>query len=67
MGKDGLQPGRLDAGPDTPLVAHVGPSDPGFLLGTDSDGAPRAPLALAGIVPVRVTDEGGPTAAGISS
>jgi len=48
----------------SPLVAGVVSSDPGVVLGEDVSSGQRALLALAGIVPVKVTDEGGPIAVG---
>ena len=42
------------------LVAGVISTDPGVILGQDGTSGLRARLALTGIVPVRVTDEGGP-------
>jgi len=63
---DSDRPGRYrpSNAPCSPLIAGVVSSDPGLLLGADLEIGLRAPLALAGIVPVRVTDEGGPIAAG---
>ena len=60
------QPGRYrpSSTPCSPFVAGVVSSGPGLLLGTDLEAGLRAPLALVGIVPVRVTDEGGPIAVG---
>ena len=42
------------------LVAGVISTAPGVTLGTDLDASEKALLALIGIVPVKVTDEGGP-------
>ncbi len=42
------------------LVAGVASSLPGFVLGVTEQGAGRALLAVSGIVPVKVTNEGGP-------
>jgi hypothetical protein len=73
----GLEPGDVLAiGPDGQLtrttsryqrsIAGVYSTKPGVVGGADdgesTDG--RVPLAIAGIVPVKVTDEGGPIAAG---
>ena len=41
-------------------VAGVISTEPGIVLGANESGQLGAPLALRGIVPVRVTDEGGP-------
>ena len=58
---------RKARGPCSDLVAGVVSTDPGFVLGsspaTEDSGLStpnRALLALLGIVPVKVTDEGGP-------
>ena len=60
------RPGRCrpSNAPCSPLVAGLVSSDPLLLLGTDLETGLRAPLAFAGIVPVRVSDESGPIAAG---
>jgi len=42
------------------LVAGVVSTDPGFVLGHTEGTDGKALLALIGIVPVKVTDEGGP-------
>jgi len=42
------------------LVAGVVSTEPGVVLGTGKDVEGKALLALLGIVPVKVTDEGGP-------
>jgi hypothetical protein len=42
------------------LVAGVVSTEPGVVLGTGEDVGGKALLALLGIVPVKVTDEGGP-------
>lgn len=65
---DPTRPGhyRLARGPCSHLVAGVVSTQPGFVLGSSSaadSGLPTydsALLALLGIVPVKVTDEGGP-------
>jgi len=58
---------RKARGPCSSWAAGVVSTQPGVLLGGEVLGpafdgieAGRAPLALAGIVPVKVTDEGGP-------
>jgi hypothetical protein len=58
---------RKSHGPCSDLVAGVVSTEPGFVLGslpaTEDSGLPapdRALLALLGIVPVKVTNEGGP-------
>ena len=47
-------------GPCSTLVAGVVSTEPGFVLGHGGDTEGKALLALMGIVPVKVTDEGGP-------
>ena len=58
---DPLVPGayRRARGPCSPYVAGVVSTDPGVVLGARAEGA-RAVLALAGFVPVKACDEGGP-------
>jgi len=62
---DPLNPGsyRLCSDPCSARVAGVIATEPGMILGEDTAGR-RAVLALIGIVPVKVTDEGGPIAIG---
>jgi len=55
---------RLAQGPCTPSVAGVVSTQPGMILGHTADTDGRALLALLGVVPVKVTDEGGPIATG---
>ena len=50
---------RLTRSACSSLVAGVVSTQPGFLLGQDVSPENRALLALSGIVPVKVTDEGG--------
>ena len=59
---DPTQPGyyRKARGPCSALVAGVVSTKPGFVLGDTNDITNKALLALIGIVPVKVTDEGGP-------
>ena len=51
---------RITQSPFSSLVAGVISTTPGVTLGTDLDASEKALLALVGIVPVKVTDEGGP-------
>jgi len=51
---------RKARGPCSNLVAGVVSTDPGFVLGHTEGTDGKALLALIGIVPVKVTDEGGP-------
>ena len=51
---------RKARGPCSSLVAGVVSTAPGFVLGHGEDTEGKALLALMGIVPVKVTDEGGP-------
>ncbi len=51
---------RKARGPCSQLVAGVVSTEPGFVLGHGEDTEGKALLALIGIVPVKVTDEGGP-------
>ena len=51
---------RKARGPCSQLVAGVVSTEPGFVLGHGEDTEGKALLALMGIVPVKVTDEGGP-------
>jgi len=51
---------RKARGPCSQLVAGVVSTEPGFVLGHSKDTEGKALLALLGIVPVKVTDEGGP-------
>ena len=51
---------RKARGPCSSLVAGVVSTEPGFVLGHGEDTEGKALLALMGIVPVKVTDEGGP-------
>jgi len=55
---------RLAQGPCTVSVAGVVSTQPGMILGHTADTEGQALLALLGIVPVKVTDEGGPIAVG---
>jgi hypothetical protein len=59
---DPCKPGtyRLSAGPCSSLVAGVVSTQPGVVLGERPASGECALLALTGIVPVKVTDEGGP-------
>jgi len=59
---DPAQPGAytLADGPCWTRVAGVVVAQPGIALGSGLDAGDRALLALVGIVPVKVTDEGGP-------
>ena len=58
---DPIAPGhyRITQSPFSSLVAGVISTTPGVTLGTDLDASEKALLALVGIVPVKVTDEGG--------
>jgi len=51
---------RLSASPRSMLIAGVVSTEPGITLGDGTIRGDRALLALTGIVPVKVTDEGGP-------
>jgi len=51
---------RKARGPCSSSVAGVVSTGPGFVLGHGEDTEGKALLALIGIVPVKVTDEGGP-------
>ena len=51
---------RKARGPCSQLVAGVVSTEPGFVLAHGGDTEDKALLALMGIVPVKVTDEGGP-------
>jgi len=51
---------RKARGPCSTLVAGVVSTKPGFVLGHGEDTEGKVLLALMGIVPVKVTDEGGP-------
>jgi len=51
---------RKARGPCSALVAGVVSTEPGFVLSHSLDLEDKALLALIGIVPVKVTDEGGP-------
>jgi len=51
---------RKARGPCSQLVAGVVSTEPGFVLGHGEDTEGKVLLALMGIVPVKVTDEGGP-------
>jgi hypothetical protein len=51
---------RKARGPCSPLVAGVVSTQPGVVLGHSGDTQGKALIALIGIVPVKVTDEGGP-------
>ncbi len=61
---------RLAHGPCSPSVAGVVSTEPGMVLGSPTTHHPlpttdaQALLALLGVVPVKVTDEGGPIAVG---
>ena len=55
---------RLSTSACSMLVAGVVSTEPGVILGTDGAFETRALLALSGIVPVKVTDEGGPIETG---
>jgi len=55
---------RLSSGPVSSLIAGVVSTEPGVILGEGSIEGARALLALTGIVPVKVTNEGGPIQAG---
>jgi len=57
---------RLAQGPCTVSVAGVVSTAPGIVLGSGFEvlGEGQAMLALLGVVPVKVTDEGGPIAVG---
>ncbi len=55
---------RLAQGPCTPSVAGVVSTQPGMVLGHTADTEGQALLALLGVVPVKVTDEGGPIGIG---
>ena len=59
---DPSQPGsyRKARGAPSTLVAGVVSTQPGIALGTSTIGPQQALLALSGIVPVKVTNEGGP-------
>ncbi len=63
---DPAHPGqyRKSNGACSVLVAGVVSQSPGITLGTGLESEGRALLALAGMVPVKVTDEGGPIVAG---
>ena len=50
---------RKSRGPCSTLVAGVVSTNPGFVLGHSGDTKGKALLAVVGIVPVKVTDEGG--------
>ncbi len=51
---------RLSSGTCSPAVAGVISTEPGVVLGRSEAFAERALLALVGIIPTYVTDEGGP-------
>ncbi|HDD24148.1 MAG TPA: trypsin-like serine protease, partial [Chloroflexi bacterium] len=51
---------RKARGPCSSLVAGVVSTEPGFVLGHGEDTEGKVLLALMGIVPVKVADEGGP-------
>jgi len=51
---------RRSARPCSTLVAGVVSTEPGVVLGASGSHSGQALLALTGIVPVKVTDEGGP-------
>ena len=51
---------RLSRTPCSPLLAGVVSTEPGLVLGSDAPTEGRALLALSGIVPVKVTNDGGP-------
>ncbi len=55
---------RLAQGPCTVSVAGVVSTQPGMVLGHTGDTEGQSLLALLGVVPVKVTDEGGPIATG---
>jgi len=57
-----LHPGCLcrSGEAQSPLVAGVVSTEPGVILGERTEGECRALMALKGIVPVKVTNEGGP-------
>jgi transglutaminase-like putative cysteine protease len=59
---DPVHPGsyRLSQGSCSDLVAGVVSSEPGVVLGGTESSAGKALLAITGIVPVKVTNEGGP-------
>jgi len=59
---DPTRPGcyRKARGPCSTLVAGVVSTQPGVVLGHSEDTQGKALLALIGIIPVKVTDEGGP-------
>jgi hypothetical protein len=59
---DPFEPGRyrLSSSACSRLVAGVVSTEPGLILGASGAFGTRALLALSGIVPVNVTDEGGP-------
>jgi len=59
---DATSPGsyRLTQTPCSPAVAGVVSTEPGVVLGGTSPSEGMALLALSGIVPVKVTNEGGP-------
>jgi hypothetical protein len=63
---DPLNPGCYRRSSDalSSLIAGVVSTEPGVVLGDGSIEGERALLALTGIVPVKVTDEGGPIEAG---
>jgi hypothetical protein len=63
---DPVHPGayRLSRTSCSALVAGVVSSEPGVVLGGTEPAQGQAFLALAGIVPVKVTDEGGPIGLG---
>jgi len=50
----------LSREPCSHSVLGVVSTEPGIVLGASEDNGPRALLALTGIVPVKVADEGGP-------
>lgn len=55
---------RKARGPCSTLVVGVVSTEPGFVLGHSEETEGGALLALLGIVPVKVTDEGGPIRTG---
>jgi hypothetical protein len=59
---DGSHPGtyRSSRTPCSTMVAGVVSTQPGITLGAGTVGPQQALLALSGIVPVKVTNEGGP-------
>jgi len=63
---DPSRPGRyrLSSSACSPLVAGVVSTEPGLVLASEGTYEDRALLALSGIVPVKVTDEGGPIETG---